>query len=51
LGLLVTQDGSRAIMIGGNAISRLIGRTKLETMIFVSYVLKMGALHEDALDN
>jgi len=49
--LLVTQDGSRPIMIGGNAISQLIGRAKLETMIFVSCVFKMGALHEDALGN
>jgi hypothetical protein len=38
-------------MIGGNAISQLIGRAKLETMIFVSCVFKMGALHEDALGN
>ena len=35
--LLVTQDGSRPIMIGGNAISQLIARTKLEAMVFVLY--------------
>ena len=43
--LLGTQDGSRPIMIGGNAISQLIGRTKLETMIlfpvFSKWVLCM----------
>ena len=49
--LLVTQDGSRPIMIGGNAISQLIARTKLETMIFVSCIFKTGSLQEDALGN
>ena len=32
--LLVTQDGSRPITIGGNAISQLIARNKLEAMVF-----------------
>ena len=49
--LLVTQDGSRPIMIGGNAISQLIARTKLEAMVFVSCIFKTGALQEDALGN
>ena len=50
-GLLVTQDGSRPIMIGANAISQLIARTKLEAMVFVSCIFKTGALQEDALGN
>ena len=49
--LLVTQDGSRPIMIGGNEISQLIARTKLEAMVFVSCIFKTGALQEDALGN
>ena len=49
--LLVTQDGSRPIMIGGNAISQLIARTKLEAMVFVSCIFKTGALQKDALGN
>lgn len=49
--LLVTQDGSRPIMIGGNAISQLMARTKLEAMVFVSCIFKTGALQEDALGN
>ena len=49
--LLVNQDGSRPIMIGGNAISQLIARTKLETMIFVSCIFKTGSPQEDALGN
>ena len=47
--LLVNQDGSKPIMIGGNAISQLIARTKLETMIFVSCIFKTSALQEDAV--
>ena len=47
--LLVTQDGSRPIMIGANAISQLIARTKLEAMVFVSCIFKTGALQKDAL--
>jgi len=38
-------------MIGGNAISQLIARTKLEAMIFVSCIFKTGALQEDAMGN
>ena len=49
--LLVNQDGSKPIMIGGNAISQLIARTKLEAMIFVSCIFKTGALQEDAMGN
>ena len=49
--LLVNQNGSKPIMIGGNAISQLIARTKLETMIFVSCIFKTGALQEDAMGN
>ena len=49
--LLVTRDGSRPIMIGANAISQLIARTKLEAMVFVSCIFKTGALQEDALGN
>jgi len=49
--LLVTQDGSRPIMIGGNAISQLIARTKLEAMVFVSCIFTTGALQEEALGN
>ena len=49
--LLVTQDGSRPIMIGGNAISQLIARTKLEAMVFVSCIFKTGSLQEDAMGN
>ena len=49
--LLVNQDGSRPIMIGGNAISQLIARTKLEAIVFVSCIFKTGALQEDALGN
>ena len=47
--LLVNQDGSKPIMVGGNTISQLIARTKLETMIFVSCIVKTGALQEDAV--
>ena len=49
--LLVTQDGSRPIMIGGNAISQLIVRAKLESMVFVSCIFKTGVLQEDAMGN
>ena len=49
--LLVNQDGSKPIMIGGNAISQLIARTKLEAMIFVSCIFKTGALQEYAMGN
>jgi hypothetical protein len=49
--LLVNQDGSKPTMVGGNAISQLIARTKLETMIFVSCIFKTGALQEDAMGN
>ena len=49
--LLVTQDGSRPIMIGGKAISQLIALTKLEAMVFVSCIFKTGSLQEDALGN
>lgn len=49
--LLVTQDGSRPIMIGGNAISQLIVRAKLESMVFVSCIFKTGVLQEDAMRN
>ena len=49
--LLVNQDDSKPIMIGGNAISQLIARTKLEAMVFVSCIFKTGALQEDALGN
>ena len=49
--LLVNQDGSKPIMIGGNAISQLIARTKLEAMIFVSCIFKTGALLEGAMGN
>ena len=49
--LLVNQDGSKPIMIGGNAISQLIARTNLETLIFVSCIFKTGALQEDAMGN
>ena len=47
--LLVNQDGSKPIMIGGNAIAQLIARTKLQTMIFVSCIFKTSALQEDAV--
>lgn len=49
--LLVNQDGSKPIMIVGNAISQLIARTKLGAMVFVSCIFKTGALQEDALGN
>ena len=49
--LLVNQDGSKPIMVGGNAILQLIARTKLETMLFVSCIFKTGALQEDAMGN
>ena len=49
--LLVNQDGSKPIVIGGNAIAQLIVQTKLQTMIFVSDIFKTGALQEDALGN
>ena len=49
--LLITQDGSRPIMIGGNAISQLIARAKLESMVFVSCIFKTGVLQEDAMGN
>ena len=49
--LLVNQDGSIPIMIGGNAISQLIARTNLKTLIFVSCIFKTGALQEDAMGN
>ena len=47
--LLVNQDGSEPIVIGGNAIAQLIARTKLQTMIFVSCIFKTSALQEDAV--
>ena len=46
---LVNQDGSKLIVIGGNAIAQLIARTKLQTMIFVSCIFKTSALQEDAV--
>ena len=49
--LLVNQDGREPIVIGGNAISQLIARTKLEAMVFVSCIFKTGSLQEDALGN
>lgn len=49
--LLVNQDGREPIVIGGNAISQLIARTKLEAMVFASCIFKTGALQEDALGN
>ena len=47
--LLVNQDGREPIVIGGNAISQLIARTKLEAMVFAFCTFKTGALQEDAL--
>ena len=49
--LPITQDGKRPIMIGGNAISQLIARAKLESMVFVSCIFKTGVLQEDAMGN
>ena len=40
--LLITQDGSRPIMIGGNAISQLIARAKLESMVLSPAFSKLG---------
>ena len=47
--LLVNQDGSKPIVIGDNAIARLIARTKLQTMIFVSCIFKTSALQDAAV--
>ena len=49
--LLVTQDSSRPIMIGGNAISQLIARAKLECIVFVSCIFKTGISQGDAMKN
>ena len=49
--LLVTQDGSRPLMICGNAIPQLIAQAKFESMVFVSCIFNNGVLQEDAMGN
>lgn len=49
--LVVTQNGSTPHMGGGNAISQLIARTKLESMIFISCIYETASVQEDALGN
>lgn len=49
--LVVTQNGSTPHMGGGNAISQLIARTKLESMIFISCIFETAQVQEDALGN